>query len=86
MKQLPVDPHVSLLQYLVTCYIGQVIEQNVGDKLTLVNCNISKKLRRLFIILSSVVWAKRYGVSLFIVVFGLTENGRLLLFHVFTLE
>ena len=63
---------------LVECYIGQVIEPTFWDKLT-VYCNIKKKLIRLFIISTSVVRAKRAGVSLFNVIFVLKEKGEITL-------
>jgi len=63
---------------LVECYIGQVIEPTFWDKLT-VYCNIKKKLIRLFIISTSVVKAKRAGVSLFNVIFVLKEKGEITL-------
>ena len=40
---------------------------------------ILKILRRLFIISSSVVWAKRFSVSLFKVIFVLNEKGEITL-------
>ena len=56
------------------CYIGQVVERTFGDKLSIV---ILKKI--LFINSLSVVWAKRFGVSLFNVIFVLKEKGEITL-------
>jgi len=62
----------------VECYIGQVIEPTFGDKLTRVNYFLivifKNKIIRLFIISTSVVRAKRAGVSLFNVIFVLKEK------------
>ena len=55
-------------------YIGQVVERTFGDKLSIV---ILKKI--LFINSLSVVWAKRFGVSLFNVIFVLKEKGEITL-------